>query len=229
MSNPTERYNILYASAPYIEYEKTMGIFVNLQICTGDTITQEFAPSPSAGEPDILRYVITPSGQDEPWIFIPDPQLINKEVAQSLRVEMEVLLDGNNISFSRLCPYGVDEDYFQLQVVNYIAAPYKELLRSAYVIVNMPKYSNDVIEDVEFMHGGGLEPDVITIPVTSAPDPDSRIEKYSAVLGPFDLNVEDAYFIVQVSVNKQKPVASPIGKKSYGQDTISHLSGRLNA
>lgn len=229
MTIQLENYEILYADAPYELYNSTACVSVNLQLCVADAYSYVFTPGGSDDEADKLVFNIVPSG-DTGLVVINDFIRGLEPAKSSVQV---ILQSGETIIATHSLEYGqgtLHTDVNTLQMPNYIAAPYKTLYpegstRSAYIICNMPLYVTDTFGVPEFQPGIG-DTDTLIIRVNSAEDPNQAHAIYAVLLGPYDLtNAASMYVQLEVSVNGRQPSKSPMGKKSYGQDSLLKQRG----
>ncbi len=223
MTIQLENYAILYADAPFELYDSTACLSVNLQLCEGDTYTHAFIPGTADDTFDQFVFNITPSGNSG--------RLIVAEMITGLvpaKNMIQVVLQNNNTNVAtHLLEYGqgtLHSTESVIHMADYISAPYHNLYietipKSAYIIVNMPLYLTDIVTEASFIPGTGDE-DTLLLSVTSADDPNEAHQTYVEILGPYELiNTHSKGVELEVSVNGRTPVKSPMGKKSYGQDT----------
>jgi len=228
-----DNYNILYADAPYMVYEENACISTNFQFTQGDRIISvNFIPG-NENTPDVLNFTLEAAKQVPATIV---NQMIQSITPSSANVTIQVSV-GDEIMASETLEYGkgtLHDDSAVPHVINYIAAPYdnKEnntMPQSAYVIVNMPIYDSDHVFFSSFNLGKGIDPDLLTLQVTSKNNPGDPMITFGQVFGPFIINSLSTGVEVQVSVNNAPPVKSPLGKKSYGQDEIQKVTGTQTA
>lgn len=234
MATNLDNYKILYADAPYMVYEENSCIATNFQFTQGDRITSvDFIPGDES-TPDVLNFVIEAAGVTTSTIV---SQMIQTVTQSSANVTIQLNI-GDEVVASDTIEYGkgtLHDDSSTVHIVNYIAAPYdnKEntaIPKSAYVIVNMPVYDSDNVFFGSFDSGKGIEPDLLTLHVTSKNIPTDPRRTFGQVFGPFMItNLQSTGVEVQVAVNNTPPVKSPLGKKSYGQDEIQKDTGNQTA
>lgn len=229
MTIQLENYEILYADAPFEMYNSTVCVSVNLQLCEADTYTHAFIPGGNDDAADKLVFTIVPSG--DTGVAVINEMISGLTPAKS---EIQVILQsGDTIIATHLLEYGegtLHADQNTLQMPNYIAAPYKCLYpqgspRSVYIIFNMPTYTTDTFVNTDFLPGSE-DTDSLLISINSAENPNEAHIIQAVICGPYDLtNAQSMYVQLEVSVNGRQPSKSPMGKKSYGQDTYFKKSG----
>jgi hypothetical protein len=223
----TDNYKILYADAPFLKYDKNACISTNLQLSEGDSIASvNFIPGGVNNEDDVLNFTLNTSDGTNPAVLIQAIQTISP-TSKDITIQLSI---AGQVVVSQSVEYGkgvLHADIAQVHVVDYIAAPYINkdntgTLKSACVIINLPVYETDHVSFSSFETIPDREEDVLTIQVSSKNDSKEPTKTYAQLFGPFMLsNKLSSGVVVQVSVNNQAPVKSPLGKKSYGQDELS--------